>query len=320
MDHPYRAHTSEDLLNLLPTLFGFVPYESVIGLSVSGPRCRFGFRLRHDLPEPGDEADLASDLADHLRRHGDGGAFVVALSSDAERARVMALALRDALPPGHGRLTLWADDERLWTDEPGHPVEGEPWSLSDVHESRLVAITRGEVILPDRSALLDEVAAPEGERARLLERLQHETLERLMLRATTTDPEAFLAGERAAVADLVDRGLREHLDEAALVELAVRAAPTHVRDDCWWRIDRGNGRRMHALWAAVSRVAGDDVAPSALCLAAFAAWQWGDGARARVAVDRALQIDPHHRMALLLARALDVGLHPDAWSSTRRPA
>src|SRR5690554_5398952 len=37
----YRAHSIPDLLNVVPTLFGFVPEESFIGICVSGPRRKF---------------------------------------------------------------------------------------------------------------------------------------------------------------------------------------------------------------------------------------------------------------------------------------
>src|SRR5690606_10178891 len=49
------------------------------------------------------------------------------------------------------------------------------------------------------------------------------------------------------------------------------------------------------------------------CLAGFAAWQWGDGARAVTALDRALQIEPDYRMGQLLFQAVQAGLHPDVW-------
>ncbi|MET1133998.1 MAG: DUF4192 family protein, partial [Aeromicrobium sp.] len=58
-----------------------------------------------------------------------------------------------------------------------------------------------------------------------------------------------------------------------------------------------------------------DFAPASLCLAGFAAWQMGDGVRARFALERALALEPHYRMGLLLQDALEAGLHPDRWST-----
>lgn len=315
-DDVYRAHTHEDLINALPTCFGFVPRECVIAMAVSGPRCTMGFRLRHDLPRPGDEAALAAELVPHLLRHGKEGFFVFALSSDAERARVMALALRDALPPRRDWLTIWADDHRIWSDLPGHREEGEPYTRQPHHESVVRAVAQGQVILSDRSELAKEVAPPKGPRARWLDRTHDVVLDRFTARALTTDPEDFLAAECGRVDRIVDRALAGAVvTDGDLVELAVMTSSLNVRDFAWLRIDRSNAQAMHDLWAAVSRVASPDFAPAPLCLTAFAAWQQGDGARALVALDRVREVDPGYRMGELLQRTLEAGLHPDTWSA-----
>ena len=43
---------------------------------------------------------------------------------------------------------------------------------------------------------------------------------------------------------------------------------------------------------------------------AFVAWQQGNGALANVALDRALDDDPHYSMAVLLRQAIDSGAPP----------
>ncbi|MBA4608782.1 DUF4192 domain-containing protein [Aeromicrobium sp. Marseille-Q0843] len=315
-DDVFRAHTHEDLLNALPTFFGFVPRECVIGLAVSGANCRFGFSLRHDLPEAGSEDELAADLAGHLLRNGDEGFFLFALSDDVERARTMALALRDALPPRRDWLTIWADGERYWADLPGHPQDGLRYTLDDHHEAIVHAVAQGQVIARDRSDLAADVAPARGQRQRWLEAAHEEVLQRFMARALTTDPDTFLLREQETVARLTERFLaEERLTDGDLVELAVRVSGRQVRDSAWLRITRQNAMPMYALWAAVSRVAAADFAPASLCLAGFAAWQMGDGVRARFALERALALEPHYRMGVLLHGALEAGLHPDRWSA-----
>lgn len=314
-DHVFRAHTHEDLLNALPTFFGFRPRECVIGLAVSGPRCRFGFRLRHDLPEPGRERDLAAELVPHLLRNGQEGFFLFGLSSDAERARTAVHAMRDALPAGRDWLTIWADDHRLWSDVPGTPPEGEAYVLDEHHEAIVRAVSAGQVIARDRSDLAAETAPARGARHRWLDAAHDEELQRFMSRALTTDPATFLAGECDAVTAATERFLAgESLTDGELVELAVRASGRQVRDHAWLRITRENAGPMYELWAAVSRVAAADFAPASLCLAGFAAWQMGDGVRARFALERALVLEPRYRMGVLLHGALEAGMHPDAWS------
>lgn len=314
-DDPYVAESFGDLLNALPTFFGFVPRESVVGLTVKGERCAFGFRLRHDLPVAGYEETLAADLAPHLVRNGGDGVFVIAISADRDRAKAMACALRDALPPGYRWLTLWADDERIWSDVPGESEAGEPYVWSGHHESIVRAVAQGQVILGDRSELEAEVARPAGERDPRHDQAHDEIVDQFVLRAlNSTDPREFVQGEQQVVAQLVERALAgEMLSDLERIELSVRVSPTQVRDEEWFRIDRQNGERLYAVWSSVARVADAEVAPAALCLAGFAAWQWGDGARAVTALDRALQIEPDYRMGQLLFQAVQAGLHPDVW-------
>src|SRR5690625_7397097 len=60
MTSPQYVHTCRDIpdvIGLLPTLFGFVPEESIIAIAVDGPRSRLGFRLRMDIARV-DEEDV----------------------------------------------------------------------------------------------------------------------------------------------------------------------------------------------------------------------------------------------------------------------
>jgi hypothetical protein len=65
------------------------------------------------------------------------------------------------------------------------------------------------------------------------------------------------------------------------------------------------------------------LAVGACALTAAVAWEHGDGALSREAVDRALRLDPEHRLSILLERMLDLGIPPlshsraDASSSSR---
>lgn len=310
----YRAHSLEDLLNTLPTMFGFVPRESVIGVCVHSERNRFGFRLRHDLPEAGREPALAAELAPHLLRNGGDGYLLFAVSADAERARAMLFALRDELPIGHCRLAVWADDERLWSDVPGHPVEGEPYTMSDHHEARVHAVAAGLVVLDDRAELYAEVAGPTGERRRWLDVAHDHVVEAFVARALRAEDDDLAGTEQGRVAARIDRALGgETLTDGDLVEMAVLVASITVRDAEWVRIDRANASAMHAVWASVCRVAVPDFAPAVLSLAGFAAWQAGDGARAIVALEEALRHDPEYSMARLLTEVVQAGVHPDLW-------
>jgi len=67
-------------------------------------------------------------------------------------------------------------------------------------------------------------------------------------------------------------------------------------------------RRLCELCAALP----DPWAVSALTVLASFTWWRGDGALTRVALDRALRVDPHYRLAQLLERMLDLAIRPQS--------
>jgi hypothetical protein len=75
-----------------------------------------------------------------------------------------------------------------------------------------------------------------------------------------------------------------------------------------------------ALWTdVVRRVEAAYVAPVG-CVLGFLAWRAGNGALARVAIDRALQEDPQHPMSGLLDEVLGLGIGPHAMTALGSPS
>lgn len=70
-------------------------------------------------------------------------------------------------------------------------------------------------------------------------------------------------------------------------------------------------RRLCELCAALP----DVWAVSALTVLASCAWWRGDGALTRIALDRALRVDPHYRLARLLERMVDLAIRPERASA-----
>jgi len=70
-------------------------------------------------------------------------------------------------------------------------------------------------------------------------------------------------------------------------------------------------RRLCELCAALP----EEWAVSALSVLAAFTWWRGDGALTRVALDRALRVDPHHRLARLLERMVDLAIRPEQASA-----
>ena len=70
-------------------------------------------------------------------------------------------------------------------------------------------------------------------------------------------------------------------------------------------------RRLCELCAALPDVW---AVPTLTVLASFTWWR-GDGALTRIALDRALRVDPHYRLAQLLERMVDLAIRPERASA-----
>ena len=310
----YTAHDIPDLLNTLPTLFGFRPEESLVAVSTRGPRRRFGFRLRVDIPAPEDVEQLAEVVVGHLDRQGAEGAIFLAVTQEQEVARDLLAAIERHLPPIDLIVAVRADGERYWSDEPGFPPEGIPYETSDHHLAVVQAIAAGQQILPDRQALVDRFAAVSEPRRRWLERAADEVLRQVVpLIARTPDGQLAAAGMQQ-VQPILDRGLAgERLADDDVTRFAVWMSAIEVRDEVWGQFTADNADDMLRFLTLVSRSVVPPFEAAVLSLTAFAAWLTGDGAQSLIAVERALNADRAYSMARLMLQLLEGGVSPSHW-------
>ena len=310
----YTAHDIPDLLNTLPTLFGFRPQESLVAVSTRGPRRRFGFRLRVDIPAPEDVEELAAIVVGHLARQGAEGAIFLAVTQEQDVARDLLAAIERQLPPIALVVAVRADGARYWSDEPGFPLEGIPYETSDHHLAVVQAIAAGQQILPDRQALVDRVAAVSRPRRGWLERAADEVLRQVVpLIARTPDRDLAAVGMQQ-VQPILDRGLAgERLSDDEVTRFSVWMSSIRVRDEVWGQITAETADDMLRLLALMSRSVVPPFEPGVLSLAAFAAWLTGDGAQALIAVERALDADRAYSMAGLMLQMLEGGVPPSRW-------
>ncbi|NRQ50913.1 DUF4192 domain-containing protein [Aeromicrobium stalagmiti] len=314
----FTAHDVPDLINALPTLFGFRPDESLVAVATSGPRRRFGFRLRMDLPPPAEVDAAAATVVRHLLNQGAEGAIVIALTEQQD----VALDLLDAV---HGILDdtdgielivrARADGRRYWTDEPGSSPDGRPYETSDHHLSIVQAVAAGQQILPSREALAGRFRPVAGERRRWLEQTAAVVLDEVVPQVARTAPGGLAATGMAVVVPTLDRaraGLP--VTDGDLLRLAAWVSTVSVRDEVWGLMNRENAAEMLGALTTVSASVVPPFEPAVLSLAAFAAWLVGDGAQALIAVERALKADPCYSMAGLILQILEGGISPDHWA------
>ncbi|WP_229067354.1 DUF4192 domain-containing protein [Actinoplanes sp. DH11] len=319
-DCPLIVRTPSDLIAVLPFVLGYHPVDCVAVLGLTGPDVDFG--ACYDLPEPGGDPaearDAAQATAATIARQGSSSLVVVGFGAPA-RVTPAVLRLVEALRTAGVRVNdaLRVTDGRWWSflcdDTRCCPDDGTPCLPAD-SVIAAEATFRGQVALPDRRALVAQVAPVEGD-ARIA-----------MGEATERARKRFAA---LVAEDMGAKRYARRVNRAG--QLAVRQAETRYRTDraldddetAWlgvllvdrsvedYALDRVGPQEWRiALWTDVLRRMERLYVPAPACLLGFTAWRAGRGALARVAVDRALAADPRHHLAGLLHQVLGFGLAP----------
>jgi hypothetical protein len=310
----FTAHDIPDLINSLPTLFGFTPEDSLVAIATYGPRQRMGFRLRMDMPAQAHVGPAAGQVVTHLTNQRAEGAIVIAVTHRTGVAAQLVTRIEQRLGAIRPVVGVWADGRRYWTTfKDGHPA-GHPYETSGHHLAVVQAIAGGQEILPSRAALAAKLEPVSGPRRIWLNRGAETVAERI---AAALNARPDVAVEDVAMADLapaLEAALaRRPLTDDQALRLAVWATTVPVRDALWALITPDNARDMVGLWAHVVRCAPPWMSPASLSLTGFASWLSGDGALALIAAERAATIDPDYTLAGLLLMLLERGVPPTSW-------
>jgi hypothetical protein len=336
LSEPVRVRLSRpaDMAAAIPHLIGFTPEESLIVISLRGPRKRIGLTMRWDLPPASLDDDFAeqiairlvadkaefglvvcctaepSDGSDHPR-----GALIDAIES---RLHVRGIPLRDALLIRDGRWLSY-----LCTDDRCCPPDGAPIpEATDVAAAHAMV---GRSVLPSRKALEDRVR-PVGFVAR---RALEQTMDRVGTEFANKVDAGNIDALRAEMVALVTTLIKRFDDPRAAIvsdeeaaRVAVGLLDIHGRDLVMATMLEHDHDVVETLFIELARrtVPPDD-APMCTVLAA-AAYANGNGALANVALDRAQASDPHYSLAGLLREALYQQVPPSlmrkAWKSAGR--
>ncbi|HEX4831646.1 MAG TPA: DUF4192 domain-containing protein [Trebonia sp.] len=102
-------------------------------------------------------------------------------------------------------------------------------------------------------------------------------------------------------------------DHDQLAWLACALTDTTVRDAAWHRMTPARNAAHQRLWTTLARAAPGRLAAAPAALLAFCAWQNGDDALARIAVQRAEDSQPGYSLAATMRQAISAatGLPPD---------
>ncbi|TNH25587.1 DUF4192 domain-containing protein [Micromonospora orduensis] len=319
-----------DLIAAVPYLLGFHPADSVVAVALRGRQIIFAARA--DLPAPStDPVEQARHLAGVILRQGAEAATVVGYGPP-ERVTPSVDAVRVALA-GAGLEVLDAlrvTDDRWWSylcpEADCCPPEGRRYDAT-ANQVTASAVFAGQVALPDRAALVAQVAPVVGDArdaARAATTRAGLRLTELVGQAPASDLLGGRALRSAGVAAIREaqraqrRGVRLDDDEVAWLSVLLTHLP--IRDHAWERTD-GRDRDI-ALWTDVLRRAEPELTAAPGALLAFAAWRAGQGALAAVALERVLALHPDYSLAQLLDDLLRRGVPPselDGWPSVGMP-
>jgi hypothetical protein len=312
-----------ELLAVTPYVLGFHPADSVVVIGMDGRSVAFG--ARYDLPPP--QRDDSEEIAAIVAAQPIQMVTVIGYGPPI-RVTPVVLRLAHALTGLGVRVddVLRVTDGRWWSyvcDNPRCcPPEGKPCHPPD-NAIAAQAVFRGQVALPDRQALVGQVAAVTGAaRAAMVAATAR-------ARARMTDLAGNDLRDRRA-GRLVRRAGRVAVQEAEQLHRAERP----LTDDqvAWlgvllvngvvydYALDRSDRQEWRIrLWTEVVRRVDPAYVAAPASLLGFAAWRAGQGALARVAVDRALKEAPGHRMAGMLDHLLCSGIGPQAVAALSPP-
>jgi|tagenome__1003787_1003787.scaffolds.fasta_scaffold20769904_1 hypothetical protein len=317
--HTLHLKTPDDLLAVVPFLFGFHPSDSLVVLT--GGEARDPVNVRVDLPDSRTEADeLADYLVSVLVRHAVRTALLVVYSGDPRRATetTHALVRRLGLSGVHVGQAIRADGARWWPLPGGTglcgPAEGTPYDLTS-HELTAQAVLEGRVTLASRQQLAEEVRASDPAAVAVVHRAAEQVRARLPSVARSD-----LVIEGHWVEDRVRRYLEdgEQLEHGEVGRLLLGISSVEVRDVAWASMRRETAEGHRELWRDVLRRSPPHLVAPPAALLGFAAWLCGDGALAWCAVERCQEADPGYSLAALLAEALAGAVSPSTWRPVER--
>lgn len=315
-----RVDGGGDLVELVPYLLGFHPSDSLVFVALRGPSHGVAVTLRVDLAAVAASPAAVEACIHHVRNAGADGVILLVYADDPPPTGDAVLpyhelvcdvgpalaaediGLVDALLVCRGRWWCYLCDDPACCPREGRRICGDDRSAMAV-----AATVAGMVAAPDRAALERSLAPlPEAER-----RGVREAVDRLVQRGAlpSRDQVRALWAEGIAAQLEGEKAIRD--DDAATMLLGL--ADDAIRDECCGWADTPTVGAARALARQLARRAGPpwDVTPYALL--AWFAWRSGEGAQARIAVDRALASDPDYRFALLLEAVLDGGVDPRRW-------
>jgi hypothetical protein len=314
----------------VPHLLGFTPANSVViaGIGQVAGRDEITLVQRFDIPSPDttpeDLLQIARSAAAPMARTG-AHEVIIAVVSDNAVASPDDLPQRelvDLLVESHDDAGMFTRDS-LYTDGTSR------WSYGCFDPACCPPAGR---VIPDavRTHVAAEFTAAgvavRGSRAELAAELAPADPARV--HAVSGHLEA-LPDTSAGIERWRDQAIQQFhqdvstgasIDDASCARVIAGLDDVRVRDTVLWDLaqGRGAGRNVIAALGQVVRTSPEARCAPAATVLSIQHWTAGDGARANVALDRALGTDPNYSLGGLVQASLRSGLPPATWRDLMR--
>ncbi|MDH2426462.1 DUF4192 domain-containing protein [Sphaerisporangium sp. TRM90804] len=304
-----------DLIALVPYLLGFHPSRSVVVVAFDDRGALLG-TMRMNLPDaPHDAPEFAHQLRSVLTRNRAGHVAMVGYGPGHEVTPLVDASRRAIDSAGLKIMdVLRVDGGRYWsyhcTSLECCPPEGVPYD-SMISQAAASAVMAGYAAYPDRAALeatLRPVDGPERDVVKVATRKARARAERLLAGVDGRYWYAEGTAQLTAAFDVTSEGGDLTPEHVAWLGILLTVIP--VRDMATARVGDYPEEVNARLWTQLTRRVEPGYVPAPATILAFTAFGAGNGPLSRIAVDRALSIDPEYRLALLVRQALDCGLAP----------
>ncbi|PYC76926.1 DUF4192 domain-containing protein [Streptomyces tateyamensis] len=333
-----RMRGPADMAAMLPYLLGFYPDDSIVVVPLHGPALQQVGAIRLDIPEdPGDWAPLATEVARTLvelsaERAKPAEAVLIYLCRDPEPEGPSALSalrpLADQLLRAFRELDLAVKESlcvsagRWWSflcaDPDCCPPDGVP--VDSARDPRAVVAAATVAGLAPRgsrkaiAAAFAPIGPPHSERLRRALELQMARVVRDL--AKPNGPARVLQANVELIAEaMAESSLGPPLlDDERAARLIVALQHRVTRDRGAEYAEPRELAAAQRLWRFLTRrcvAPYEEYAKAPLTLLAWTSWLAGDTATSRVALGRALELDPDYTLAELLYLSLNGGLPPD---------
>ncbi|MET7426639.1 DUF4192 domain-containing protein [Dactylosporangium sp. NPDC005555] len=333
-----RLSSPADLLSAVPYLIGYRPADSILCIAVSRGRAVFyanTFLSQIAVDVPGEVAAAAADIAARTAAEGDTAVVVGYGTSDQVDAVVAQFHSALAAIGVSVQVVLRSLEDRYFCLDPycGGSCPPDGTGYDAVASSVAVQlVVDGHTALPSRAAmvaLLDPVGGARRDEMDAACRSASRRM-RAMLpdadRSAGTDervprvaPQHVVDAGMAALHDALDAAAHGRVlsdDEVGWLAIALLVPAVKVA-----ALQRSTGdAAQQQLWTDVVRRATPSLTVVPAVLLASTAYHTGNAVLARIAVDRALQIEPGDGFAQIIDLALQGGVRPPAWRAALQAA